>query len=75
MDHPIEIYSLDFDKQYLQEEEIIKRIDNFQPNGANDPIFLPYRKAGSEFWESVRKADEVKIKTDSIKSQVKKVDE
>jgi hydrocephalus-inducing protein len=29
MDHPIEIYSLDFDKQYLAEEEIIKRIDNF----------------------------------------------
>lgn len=29
MDHPIEIYSLDFDKQYLVEEEIIKRIDNF----------------------------------------------
>jgi len=39
MEHPIEIYSLDFDKQYLEEEEILKRIDNFGANGSNDPIF------------------------------------
>lgn len=29
MDHPIEVFSLDFDRQYLDEEEIIKRMDNF----------------------------------------------
>lgn len=39
MENPIEIYSLDFDKQYIEEEEIIKRIDNFGPNGSNEPIF------------------------------------
>jgi hypothetical protein len=29
MDNPIEIYSLDFDKQYPEEEEILHRMDNF----------------------------------------------
>ena len=27
MDQPIELYSLDFDKQYSEEEEILKRVD------------------------------------------------
>lgn len=75
MEHSIEIFSLDFDKQYLEEEDIIKRIENFSANGANEPIFLPFRKAGSEFWPSLRKADEIKIKTDAIKQQIKKIDE
>jgi hydrocephalus-inducing protein len=75
MEHAIELYSLDFDTQYLEEEEIIKRIDNFTPTGSNDPIFLPYRKAGSEFWPSIKKADELKTKTDILKVQIKKVED
>lgn len=75
MDHPIEIYSLDFDKQYLDEEEIIKRMDNFQPTGANEPVFLPFRKAGSEFWPSIKKADEIKVQTENIRAEIRKVDE
>ena len=55
MEYPVEIYSLDFDKQHIEEEEIIKRIDNFSATSANEPIFLPFRKAGSEFWQSLRK--------------------
>lgn len=42
MEQPIEVYSLDFDKTYFEEEEILKRLDNFvqqQP----EPIFLPLR--------------------------------
>jgi hypothetical protein len=27
MEIPVEVYSLDFDKQYLDEEEILKRLD------------------------------------------------
>lgn len=68
MEHAIELYSLDFDTQYLEEEEIIKRIENFTPTGSNEPIFLPYRKAGSEFWPSIKKADELRTKTDAIKA-------
>ena len=29
MDQPIEVYSLDFDKVYAEEEEILKRLDHF----------------------------------------------
>ena len=68
MEHPIEIYSLDFDKQYLDEEEIIKLIENFSASGANEPIFLPYRKAGSEFWPSLKKADDTKMRTEQIRA-------
>jgi len=75
MEHPIEVYSLDFDKQYLEEEEIIKRMDNFGPNGLNEPVFLPFRKAGSEFWPSIRKDDQVKLETEAIRAEIKKLDE
>lgn len=67
MESAIEFYSLDFDTQYLEEEEIIKRIENFTPTGSNEPIFLPFRKAGSEFWPSIKKADELKTKSDALK--------
>ena len=63
MDIPIEIYSLDFDKQYLEEEEILKRLDQFQlPPPQNppatpaqapppiDPLFLTLRMPGMQFW-------------------------
>jgi hypothetical protein len=29
MENPIEVYSLDFDKMYHEEESILKRMDNF----------------------------------------------
>lgn len=75
MEHPIEIYSLDFDKQYLEEEEILKRIDNFGANGSNDPIFQSYRKAGGEFWPSIKQADEIKLKQESLRAQLKKAED
>ena len=75
MEHPIEIFSLDFDRQYCEEEDIIKRMENFVPNGANEPVFLPYRKAGSEFWPSLRKADQIRTETENIRQSVKRIDE
>lgn len=29
MEQAIEVYSVDFDKSYVEEEEILKRMDNF----------------------------------------------
>jgi len=29
MENPIEVYSLDFDKMYHEEESILRRMDNF----------------------------------------------
>ncbi len=59
----------------MEEEEIIKRIENFTPTGSNEPIFLPYRKAGSEFWPSIKKADELKTKSEALKAQIKKLED
>lgn len=68
------MYSLDFDKQYGEEEEVLKRIENFslqQP----EPIFLPLRQPGGEFWPSIRKSDEKKRKMDDLKKKIKQVDD
>jgi len=75
MEHPIEIYSLDFDKQYNEEEEILKRIDNFGPNGSNEPIYQSYRKAGGEFWPAIKQADEIKLKQESLRGMIKKFED
>ena len=57
MDVPIKVYSLDFDKKYHEEESILRRMDNFQTYGANEPIFLPLRRPGMDFWPSIRDQD------------------
>ena len=75
MEHAIEIYSTDFDKQFIEEEDILKRMENFSATGANELIFMNYRKAGSEFWPSIRKQDELNTKVAALKEQVKKIDE
>jgi len=75
MDVPIEVYSLDFDRQYSDEEQILHRMDNFQPEGANEPIFLPLRKPGGEFWTSIRQQDEKKQAIDGVRSLIKNCEE
>lgn len=50
-------------------------MENFQLTGANEPVFLPFRKAGNEFWPSIKKADDVKIQTEAIKGEIRKLDE
>jgi hydrocephalus-inducing protein len=67
MDIPIEVYSLDFDKLYIEEEEILKRLEQFQlPAPQNppatpatapppiDPLFLSLRMPGMQFWTQLR---------------------
>ena len=74
MDIPIELYSLDFDRQYTEEEEILKRHDNFQPNGSGEALYLPLRQPGGEFWSSIRQQDEKKRAIETLKEQVKAVE-
>ena len=54
MDQPIEVYSLDFDRQYIEEEDVLKRVDNFLPTGSGEPLFLPLRQPGGEFWPAIK---------------------
>ena len=74
MDQPIEVYSLDFDRQYIEEEEILKRIDNFAANGSNDPLFLSLRRPGGEFWPAIRAQDDNKRKIESLKAEIKQTE-
>ena len=73
MDQPIEVYSLDFDRQYLEEEEILKRVDNFLPTGSGEPLFLSLRRPGSEFWPAIRQQDESKRQIEKIKGEIKQL--
>lgn len=50
-------------------------MENFSATGANELIFMNYRKAGSEFWPSIRKQDELNTKIAAMKEQIKQIDE
>jgi len=75
MDVPIEVYSLDFDKKYHEEESILRRMDNFQTYGANEPIFLPLRRPGMDFWPSIRDQDKKKTAFEGVKAQIQACDD
>jgi hypothetical protein len=53
MDQPIEVVSTDFDKQYIEEEEILKRLEFFQ-SGTSESLFLPLRTPGAGFWPQLK---------------------
>ena len=74
MDQPIEVYSLDFDRQYIDEEDILKRVDNFQANGSGEPLFLSLRKPGSEFWPAIKQQDDNKRKIEALKAEIKQTE-
>lgn len=73
MDQAIEVYSLDFDKQYLEEEEIIKRHNNFaslQNGQTAEPLYLPLRQPGSEFWPHLKMQDERKTFIEGLRKEL-----
>ena len=74
MDQAIEVYSLDFDRQYIEEEEVLKRVDNFLTIGSGEPLFLPLRKPGGEFWPSIKQSDDNKRKIESLKGEIKQTE-
>jgi len=75
MDQPIEVYSLDFDRQYIEEEEILKRVDNFLPIGNGDPLFLSLRRPGGEFWPAIKQQDDNKRRIENIKTEIKQAEQ
>jgi hypothetical protein len=74
MDLPIEVISTDFDKQYIEEEEILKRLDFFQ-SGTGEPLFLPLRTPGAEFWPSLKEQDEKKRNVESLKEKIQSLED
>jgi len=66
MDQAIEVLSQDFDSRYLEEEEILKRLEHFS-GAQTEPLFLPLRAPGGEFWPSLIEMDERRRRADAIK--------
>jgi hypothetical protein len=79
MDQAIEVYSLDFDRQYIVEEEVLKRHDNFANMVAGgpmpEPLYLPLRQPGSEFWPHLKMQDEKKRQLEALKKELADVEE
>ena len=55
----------------MEEEEILKRIDNFMVNGSGEPLFLSLRQPGGEFWPSIKQQDDEKRRIEAIKGEIK----
>lgn len=61
-DYPIEVYSLDFDKQYLDEEQLLAEFDGYEGGFAE----MPVRKPGDPPWEPVaRRVAELRKERDA----------
>jgi hypothetical protein len=73
MEQAIEVLSQDFDKQYVDEEDILKRMDHFQA-AQPEPLFLPLRAPGGEFWPTLREQDDKKRKAEDLKEQLGKIE-
>ncbi len=46
-DYDTELFSLDFDQQFLKEEKHLAKYEEFKNNAA---VYLPIRNPGSPFW-------------------------
>jgi hydrocephalus-inducing protein len=73
MDQAIEVLSQDFDSQFLAEEEILKRLEQFQ-GVQPEPLFLPLRAPGGEFWSSLREQDDRRRRGEELREQLSAVD-
>lgn len=74
MSFPIEVYSSDFDKQFIDEEEILKRFEALNTE-KGDVIYESLRKAGQEFWPAIKEADQKKRDYDEMTDKVKIIEE
>lgn len=74
MPFPLEVFSTEFDKQFIEEEEILKRYDPLNTD-KGDPIFETLRKAGSGFWKNIREADEQKRNYEAMQDRIGAIEE
>ena len=72
MDQAIEVLSQDFDLQYVEEEEILKRLEHFAA-GQAEPMYLPLRAPGGEFWPQLREQDGRRRKAEVLREQLNKI--
>ena len=74
MSFPIEVFTTDFDKQFIEEEEILKRYELLNTE-KGDVIFEQLRKAGSGFWQNIKDVDEQRKNYESLQDRAKIIEE
>lgn len=74
MTFPIEVYSADFDRLFIDEEEILKRFEALNTE-KGDVIYEQLRKAGQEFWPSIKESDERRRHYLGMVNQLKAIEE
>ena len=67
-DYDVELYSLNFDTDYAQEEEILR---NFDELTQNELLYYNVRAPGQPFWEKIRKAYNIKMKKNQFEKRIK----
>ena len=69
-EYDAEIYSLNFDSSYSQEEEMLRNFEHFE---IQENLFFPVRYPNQPFWEKIRKAYEVKQKRAEYASKMREL--
>ena len=69
-EYDTELYSLNFDKDYLLEEEMIRAYEDFN---VQESIILPVRQPNQPFWEKIKKNYDLKLKRSEFSKRMKEL--
>ena len=75
-DFPTEIYSLDFDSQYVKEEEYLKLFSEFTQEDKSikkedqKKVFAEVREPGTPFWDFITKDNEKRMKREALQKRI-----
>ena len=66
-EYDTELISLDFDQQYIQDEEALQNFDQFE---VSPQLFFPVRQPGDALWANVKKNFDRKRQAEDIKKKL-----
>ena len=69
-DFDCELFSLDFDKQYLKEDHLLS---NYDILNKNEQIFVDVRNAGQPFWPNIIEACKLREEIDEIEKKIQAI--
>jgi hypothetical protein len=69
-EYDTEFFSLDFDQDYLKEEEQLAKYDEFNNS---ELLFFPVREPGAVFWDFIAKANQKKARKEELEKKLKEL--
>ena len=69
-EYDTELYSLNFDQTYLQEEEMLRAYEGFN---SQENVIVPVRAPNQPFWEKIKKFYEVKQRRSEFNRKMKEL--